>query len=172
MDFITVDFDRSIDRSAFDCGPHPALNTYIAQHAGQDQKRNVSRTFMYVEDGALLGYYTLANASVALQELSDDQKKKMPRYPMPAVLLSRLAIDKGTQSKGLGQRLMSDFFRRVYTVSKQSGVAFVIVDAKDQDAADYYQRKLGFVPSTNTPLRLVLSTATFIQTLESNLPQA
>lgn len=30
MDFITVDFDRSIDRSAFDCEVHPALNTYIA----------------------------------------------------------------------------------------------------------------------------------------------
>ncbi|WP_256681781.1 GNAT family N-acetyltransferase [Pseudomonas sp. R4-35-07] len=81
--------------------------------------------------------------------------------------MSRLAIDKGAQSKGLGQRLMSDFFRRVYTVSKQSGVAFVIVDAKDQDAADYYQRKLGFVPSTNSPLRLVLSTATFIQMLDA-----
>ncbi|WP_256681782.1 hypothetical protein [Pseudomonas sp. R4-35-07] len=76
MDFITVDFDKSIDRSAFDCGAHPALNTYIAQHAGQDQKRNVSRTFMYVEDGTLLGYYTLANASVALEALSDDQKRK------------------------------------------------------------------------------------------------
>ncbi|MDP2746949.1 GNAT family N-acetyltransferase [Pseudomonas sp.] len=163
MHFITVDFDKSIERSVFDCEVHSALNTYIAQHAGQDEKRNVSRTFMYVEDGVLLGYYSLANASVALEELSEEQKKRMPRYPMPAVLLSRLAVDKGMQGVGLGQRLMSDFFRRVYTVSKQSGVAFVVVDAKDQEAADYYQRKLGFVPSTNNPLRLVLSTATLIQ---------
>ncbi len=57
MDFITVDFDKSIDRAAFDCGVHPALNTYIAQHAGQDEKRNISRTFMYLQDGVLLGYY-------------------------------------------------------------------------------------------------------------------
>lgn len=167
MDFITVDFDKSIDRSAFDCEVHPALNTYVAQHAGQDEKRNLSRTFMYVEDGVLLGYYTLANASVALDELSEEQKKKKPRYPMPAVLLSRLAVDKGIQGKGLGQRLMSDFFRRVYTVSKQSGVAFVVVDAKDQDAADYYQGNLGFVPSTSNPLRQVLSTATLIQAFKA-----
>ncbi|MNY71178.1 hypothetical protein D3C86_2094620 [compost metagenome] len=86
---------------------------------------------------------------------------------MPAVLLSRLAVDKGIQGKGLGQRLMSDFFRRVYTVSKQSGVAFVVVDAKDQDAANYYRGKLGFVPSTNNPLRLVLSTATLIQAFKT-----
>jgi hypothetical protein len=118
MDFITVNFNKSIDRSAFDCEVHPALNAYIAQHAGQDEKRNVSRTFMYIERGILLGYYALA---------------------------------------------MSDFFRRVYTVSKQSGVAFVVVDAKDQRAASYYQAKLGFVASTNNPRRLILSTATLIK---------
>lgn len=165
MEFITIDFDKSIDRSAFDCESHPALNAYVVQQAGQDQKRNVSRTFLYVENGVLLGYYTLANASVALDELSEEQRRKMPRYPMPAILLSRLAVDRLAQGKGLGMRLMSDFFRRVYIVSQQSGVAFVVVDAKDRDAADYYQGKLGFVPSTNNPLRLVLSTATFLKAL-------
>lgn len=163
MDFITVGYDKSVDRASFDCNLHGALNTYIAQHAGQDEKRNTSRTFMYVEDGALLGYYTLANAAVTLDEISVDQKKNMPRYPMPAVLLSRLAVDKSMQGKGLGQRLVADFFRRVYTVSKHSGVAFVVVDAKDQDAADYYQGKLEFIPSTKTTLRLILSTATLIK---------
>lgn len=162
MDFITVDFDKSIDRAAFDCAAHPALNTYVAQQAGQDEKRNVSRTFMYCEEGVLLGYYTLANTSVALDELSEEQAKKMPRYPMPAVLLSRLAVDQRTQGKGLGKRLMADFFRRVYTISKHAGVAFIVVDAKDEDAAQYYQG-LMFIPSKNNPLRLVLSTATIIQ---------
>lgn len=161
MDFITIGFDKSINRAAFDCRVQPALNTYIAQQAGQDEKRNVSRTFMYLQDGVLLGYYTLANASVALDALSDEQKKKMPRYPMPAVLLSRLAVDKSMQKKGLGQRLMADFFRRVYAVSKHSGVAFIIVDAKDEAAAAYYQG-LQFVPSKDDPLRLVLSASTII----------
>ncbi|MGG2020677.1 GNAT family N-acetyltransferase [Pseudomonas sp. S8] len=167
MDFITIDFDKSIDRSAFDCGKHPALNTYIFEHAGQDQKRNLSRTFLYVEDGLLLGYYTLANTSLALSELSDEQRKKMPRYPMPAVLLSRLAVDKMVQGQGLGLRLMGDFFRRVYEISKQSGVAFIVVDAKDSTVADFYRDALGFLPSSNNPLRLVLSTATLIQGFRS-----
>jgi predicted N-acetyltransferase YhbS len=89
-------------------------------------------------------------------------KKKLPRYPMPAVLLSRLAVDKSMQKKGLGQRLMADFFRRVYAVSKHSGVAFIVVDAKDEAAAAYYQN-LQFVPSKDNPLRLVLSASTIIQ---------
>jgi hypothetical protein len=56
MEFSTIRYDRSIDRKAFDCGLHPALNAYIAQQATQDEKRNVSRSFMLVEDGQLLGY--------------------------------------------------------------------------------------------------------------------
>lgn len=167
MDFITINFDRAIERSGFDCKHHPALNTYIGQQAGQDERRNVSRTFMYVEGITLLGYYTLANASVALCDLTDAHKKGMPRYPMPAVLLSRLAVDVSLQMSGLGQRLMSDFFRRVYLVSRQAGVAFVVVDAKDQKAADYYQDKLGFIPSVNNPTRLVLPTATLIRAFKA-----
>ncbi|MDK6703191.1 hypothetical protein [Pseudomonas aeruginosa] len=66
MDFITVPYDRSVDRKLFDCGQHPALNTYITQQASQDEKRNVSRTFMLIEDSRLVGYYTLANASVVV----------------------------------------------------------------------------------------------------------
>ncbi|MFT0866072.1 GNAT family N-acetyltransferase [Pseudomonas sp. CAM1A] len=163
MDFITVDFDKSIDRSAFDCKIHPALNAYITQQAGQDQKRNVSRTFMYVEEGTLLGYYTLANASVALDSLSKGQQKKMPRHPIPAILLSRLAVDRTAQKQGLGKRLTADFFRRVRVVARHSGVALIVVDAKDTDAASYYQNKLGFIPSNNNPLRLVLPTATLLK---------
>ncbi|WP_336620362.1 GNAT family N-acetyltransferase [Pseudomonas aeruginosa] len=86
----------------------------------------------------------------------------MPRYPMPAILLSRLAVDKSQQGKGVGKRLMSDFFRRVYVISKHSGVAFVVVDAKDDDAARYY-KSLDFVETNTSPLRLALSTGTLIQ---------
>ncbi|MNW00981.1 hypothetical protein D3C71_1965480 [compost metagenome] len=70
MEFSTIPYDSSLDREAFDCGLHPALNAYIAQQATQDEKRNVSRSFMLVEDGQLLGYYTLANASVVESDLS------------------------------------------------------------------------------------------------------
>ncbi|MNO97604.1 hypothetical protein D3C76_893200 [compost metagenome] len=55
MEFSTIPYDRSIDRKAFDCALYPTLNAYIAQQATQDEKRNVSRSFMLVEDGQLLG---------------------------------------------------------------------------------------------------------------------
>ncbi|MFF7709933.1 GNAT family N-acetyltransferase [Pseudomonas sp. NPDC007930] len=103
-----------------------------------------------------------ANASVGLGELSEAHKKGLPRYPIPAILLSRLAVDECAQGTGLGRRLMADFFRRVSVAAQHSGVAFVIVDAKDPPAAELYQQ-LGFVPSFDNVLRLVLPTATLLK---------
>ncbi|MCY1517989.1 hypothetical protein D9M68_526930 [compost metagenome] len=166
MDFITTAYDKAVARDAFDCGKHPALNTYIAKQATQDEKRNVSKTFLYLEDGALAGYYTLASTSILLTDVTAELAKGLPRYPLPAVLLSRLAVEKGQQGKGLGKRLIADVFRRVYAVSKHVGVAFLAVDAKDADAAIYYDN-LGFTASPVNPLRLVLPTGTFIPTLKA-----
>lgn len=159
--FITVPFVGTIDRKQFDCVVHPALNEYIAKQASQDEKRNVSRTFMLIQEDKLVGYYTLANASVVLADLPDDQSKKLPRYPIPAVLLSRLAVDANHQKKGYGRLLVTDFFWRVYEICKLSGAAFVVVDAKDETAAQYY-KDLGFVETKTNHLRLVLSTSTII----------
>lgn len=55
MEFSPIPYKKSIDRNAFECGLHPALNTYIAQQANQDEKLKVSRAFMLVEDGQLIG---------------------------------------------------------------------------------------------------------------------
>lgn len=164
MRFITVDYDKSIDRAAFDCIDHLPLNHYIARQASQDQRRNLSRTFMYLEEDKLCGYYTLATTSVQLIDIPAGEAKKLPRYPLPAVLLSRLAVDGPWHGKGLGKRLMADVLRRTYAISKHAGVAFLVVDAKDARAANFYDT-LGFVPSLDNPLRLVLPVADFFPRL-------
>ncbi|WP_436596020.1 GNAT family N-acetyltransferase [Pseudomonas aeruginosa] len=165
MQFITVDYDKSVDRTAFDCIDHPALNQCIARQASQDQKRNVSRTFMYLDGRELLGYYTLATTTIKLDELDPATVAKLPKYPLPAVLLSRLAVDGTAQKKGIGPRLMKDVFLRIYAISKHAGVAFLAVDAKDERAAAFYE-KLGFVVAPNNRLRLIMETDRFIRVLK------
>lgn len=39
--FIAVDYDKAVDRTAFDCVDHPPLNDYIAKQATQDQKERL-----------------------------------------------------------------------------------------------------------------------------------
>lgn len=168
MQFITTSFDKAVDRAAFDCGKHPDLNTYIASYAGQDERRNVSRTFMLVNSGVLQGFYTLAATAIDMADLSEEQRKGLPRYPLPAVLLSRLAVSKDCQRQGLGQRLLKDIFLRVCAMAELAGVAFLVVDAKDEEAANYYA-SLGFVASPTDKLRLAILTKTCIEAARSSV---
>lgn len=61
-----------------------SLNAYISQLARQDEKRNVSRTFTLIEACTLIGYSTLANASLVESDLREEQMRRMLRYPVRA----------------------------------------------------------------------------------------
>src|SRR3546814_650364 len=89
------------DRAAFSCGA-PELDRYIREHASQDVKRDVARVFVAVQAGAptLCGYYSLSAASFQRDSLPANQAKRLPRYPVPAVVLGRLAVDESKRGQG------------------------------------------------------------------------
>src|SRR3546814_9602661 len=97
------------DRAAFSCGA-PELDRYIREHASQDVKRDVARVFVAVQAGAptLCGYYSLSAASFQRDSLPANQAKRLPRYPVPAVVLGRLAVDESKRGPGLGDFLLID----------------------------------------------------------------
>lgn len=108
----------------------------------------------------MVGYYTLSMTSVALVGLPDEMSRRLPRYPeVPAALLGRLAIQSGHQGTGLGKALLFDVMRRVYEASLGVAAFALVVDAKDQRAADFYQ-SYGFVPLTDDESRLILPMTT------------
>ena len=47
------------NRKGFDCGVK-ALNRYLQQVAGQDQKRNLSKVYVLAEGESIVGYYSLS----------------------------------------------------------------------------------------------------------------
>lgn len=147
------------DRSGFSCGA-PALDRYFAEQVTQDVRRRVGNCFVAVEvaTGAIAGYYTLAATGLLLSSLSEDQAKRLPRYPsVPAALLGRLAIATSAQGKKLGAALLADAIERV--ARGDLGAYAVVVDAKDDGARRFYEHH-GFVPIKDEPLRLMLPIAT------------
>jgi GNAT superfamily N-acetyltransferase len=132
------------DRNNFDCG-NDDLNNWLAKTANQAQERHrSSRTHVLTEDGrTILGYYSLASQSVALDAVPAGLAKGH-RFPIPAVILARLAIAKDHQQQGLGERLLADAVTRALAVGLEIGVALLVVDAKDEKAVQYYER-FGFV---------------------------
>jgi GNAT superfamily N-acetyltransferase len=141
------------DRAAFDCGV-AALNTYLATHASQDEKRRVASCFIAVDTATskVAGFYTLSAASVDLSDIPAATAKTLPRYPaVPAIRLGRLAVAIASRGQGLGAALLWDAMERAARV--EIGAFALLVDAKDEGAARFYAQH-GFVAFADRPLLL------------------
>ncbi len=147
------------ERQRFDCGK-PPLNDFIRSLVGQYERRNLGRTYVAVAPGEerVRGYYTLAGGAIAASGLPAQDAKKLPRHPVPIVLLARLAVDQGDQGQGLGAWLLKDALTRSLAISESLGIHAVVVDAMDEDAKTFY-RKYGFLELTDHPMRLCLPVA-------------
>lgn len=148
---------RLHDRAAFDCGVAP-LNEYLRRFALQDEKRNLCRSYVLVNTDAperILGYYTLSSAQVEATDLTEDNRRRLPRYPVPCIRIGRLAVARESQGAGIGRRLLGLAITRCLAVRDQLGVFAVIVDAKDDAAIEFY-RRYGFRQFTSKPDSLYL----------------
>lgn len=158
-------FGKHHDRTAFSCG-RPPLDDFIRARVSQYEKRRLGKTFVAVPPGnpRVIGYYTLSSAALAFEHLPPDASRKLPKHPVPVVLLARLAVDQSVQGQGLGEGLLLDALQRTLTLSSSLGVHAVEVDALDDAAAAFY-RKYGFTALLDNPLHLYLPIATIEQIL-------
>ncbi|NYT82597.1 GNAT family N-acetyltransferase [Alcaligenaceae bacterium] len=154
---------KRYDRTAFSCGA-AELDRYLREHASQDIKRDVARIFVAVrpETTTIRGYYSLSATSFQRDEMPVEQARKLPRYPVPAVLLGRLAVDRDAQGSGLGEFLLMDAMYRTLLATQVMAVHAMVVDAKDASSAKFY-RKYGFIAFPNNTQRLFLPMATIRQ---------
>lgn len=149
---VIMPFSKETDRKTFRCSSE-ALTRYFRQTVSQDVKRRLASCFVAtLPDGSTAGYYTLAATGVELGLLPPEETAKLPKYPLiPCILLGRLAVDERLSGQGLGRVLLVDAIIRS---SKLEVAAYaLIVDAKDEAAADFYGR-MGFKPLTDRPLKM------------------
>ena len=160
VDRIVEPFQKRHDRDGFACG-QATLDDFLRTRVTQYDKRRLGRTFVAVARGEvkILGYYTLAAGSVSFDKLPADAARKLPKHPVPVVLLARLAVDLTTQGTRLGELLLLDALHRALGVAAGLGVYTVEVDAIDDRAAAFY-RKYGFTPLLDDPHHLYSSIAT------------
>lgn len=132
------------DRVSFRCGQE-ALDRYLREQAGQDLRRKACGIWVLVEPArpsAILGYYTLSPEGVALAELPEPDRKKLPRYPrLGAVLLGRLAVAQTQQGKGIGSHLVMDALHRF--LQAEIPAVLMVTDPKHEAARAFY-RHFGF----------------------------
>ena len=148
---------RLHDRAGFHCGV-PALDDYLRKYAAQQNAKGISTVFVLVDDAApskILGFYTLSAAQVGVQQLSDTERKKLPRYPVPCFRMGRLARTIESRGAGLGEVLIGCAVDRCLHARSLVGAYALLVDAKDEKAKSFYQR-YGFIPYVDAPMSLYL----------------
>ena len=122
---------------SFDC-EIDVLNEFLSKYAQKNDKLRIGKTFIALnQQDKIVGYFTLATAQVAYQEIPDDYRGKLPKYPIPALRIARLAVDKELEGKGVGKWLLAQAFIKIIQVADVTGIYFIIVDAKETSKSFY-----------------------------------
>ena len=157
QDLFIEPLDVAHDRGGFRCGVE-ALDRYIAKQAGQDIRRRISRVFVATlpdSPRAVIGYYSLSTLSIELSQLPEKLARKLPKHPVPAALIGRLAVRETAQGYGIGSMLLVDAIKRTLSVSEQIAIYAMVVDAINDEATASYEQ-FGFARLSDDSARLYL----------------
>lgn len=140
----------------FDCGRR-LLNDWLTHHARQAQLKGLTKTFVSCAQQRVIGYFSLSVGQVDSRELPGHGQVPLDRvaFPVPVVILGRLAVDKLYQGSGLGQALLQQAIRHTLHVSQQAGVEALLTQPIDEKAALFYQAH-GFSTSPAAYKQLIL----------------
>lgn len=133
----------------FDCGK-PALYDWLLRHARQAQGSGSAKTFVAADDDdRVAGYFSLTVGQVDTLEAPERIRKGMGQYPVPVIILARLAVSREQHGRGIGVGMLQDAIRRTLVIAEQAGVRAMLTHPIDEDAMRFYSR-FGFIAS---PLR-------------------
>ncbi|MCG5526082.1 GNAT family N-acetyltransferase [Ectothiorhodospira haloalkaliphila] len=132
----------------FDCGK-TTLNDWLVRHAQQAQGSGLAKTFVVSEDDHVAGYFSLTVGQIDTLDAPERIRKGMGQYPIPVVILARLAVRLQDQGRGIGVGLLQDAIRRTLLIAEQAGIRAMLTHPIGEDAARFYTR-FGFIDS---PLR-------------------
>jgi GNAT superfamily N-acetyltransferase len=157
---------RHHDRSNFDCGS-PALNEYLRRYARQNHESGGAKTFVATTSDSssrVLGYYSISPGAIEFARVPAKLTRKLGHYEVPVFRIGRLAIDLSLQRQGLGSDLLLAAGMRALAVAAEVGGVALAIDAKDAQAARWYER-FGAMQLLDDPLKLVLPLATVAEAI-------
>lgn len=136
------------------------LRRFALRHAENDL---LSRTYVAIDGQGgvdrIAGYFSLTTVSVERTSLGVIPRfSRRPRFPIPGVLLARLAVDERVQGQGLGRYLFEEALGLSLELATSGPVAFrlFVTDAVSDGAVRFYERFGLMRLSDALPVRMVL----------------
>lgn len=137
------------------------LDDFFHKHAKKNDSIGYGRTFVLMEKHTIIGFFTLCTAQIEFEEYPKRLIEKLPRYPIPAIRIARLAVDSYLHGKGYGKTLLREAFLKILTASSVVGSKLIIVDAKESSKPFY--EHFGFIPLSKNKLTYFMHIDTLIQ---------
>jgi len=139
----------------FDCGK-PALNEWLIRHARQAQGIGSARTFVNADDSQqVIGYFSLTVGQIDTLVVPERIRKGIGQYPIPVVILARLAVSLEHQGLGFGIGLLQNAIQRSLLIADQAGIRAILTHPIDEEATRFYKR-FGFIVSPLQEHQLLL----------------
>jgi GNAT superfamily N-acetyltransferase len=158
---------RHHDRVGFDCGSIE-LNEYLRRYARQNHESGGAKTFVAVaptEPDRILGFYSISPGAGEFAKVPSEIVRRLGRYDVPAFRLGRLAVDRSVHGRGLGGDLLLAAGARALAVAAEVGGIALVIDAKDDRAASWYER-FGALRLLDDPLKLILPLSVIADAIE------
>lgn len=142
--------------NGFECGVR-SLDVWLVRHARAAVGAGSARTYVVMdrEQERVVAYHALSVASIEHGDATERARKGMPKHPIPAMLLARLAVDKTVQGNGIGAFLLKDAMSRAVSVAEQAGIRLLLVHAVNDEARAFYEH-FGFEASPTDAANLQL----------------
>jgi GNAT superfamily N-acetyltransferase len=151
IELLTADHATGV----FDCGDEKK-NEFLVKFALQNTKGGLGRTYVAIkppDNTSIYGYYTISSSSVRFEHPPGSH---LPRYPLPAILIGKLATAIEAQNQGLGTALLFDALKRAARVAEDIGIFLVEIRAVNEKAKQIYIKR-GFTPMDDQPMKLFMN---------------
>lgn len=126
---------------------HLEIDKFLKKDALRAGVEGFSVTWVFVHEGHIVGYVSLANSAVLMAdeertELTINQEWKL----WPALLIGYLGVDKRYQGggRGLGDFLINYAVGEAELLAERSGCKFVVADVYDDEYAIAMYERNGF----------------------------
>jgi len=93
------------------------------------QRRRTARTFGWLDGARVVGYYSITAHVLDRAELPARIGRGRPER-IPAVLLARLALDRGLHGSGWGSALLAEALGRIVVATDIVAARFVVVEGE------------------------------------------
>jgi len=165
-----VELDKAVhDRKSFDCGTGE-LNIFLQQFAVRHREAGISKTMVLPEQdnqAVICAYYTLSHTEIERETLPKAVARKLPRYPVPVMLIAQFGVHKEAQGQGLGKTALIRALNHCLDIHAYLPSFAVVVDALDDGVQGFYEQ-YGFMSLGHDDCRkrLFISMNTVVQLFE------